>query len=67
MATDKKKKCFVIGPIGAEKSPERTDADWLLQGIVKPALENDPFANCPSWIVYGARLKKEMGRPMAHG
>lgn len=43
MATDKEKKCFVIGPIGAEGSPERADADWLLQGIVKPALENDPF------------------------
>ena len=44
MATKgKEKKCFVIGPIGEEGSPARTDADWLLQGIVKPALENDPF------------------------
>ena len=43
MAADKKKKCFVIGPIGEERLPERADADWLLQGIVKPALENDPF------------------------
>ncbi len=43
MAVEKEKKCFVIGPIGEERSPERADADWLLQGIVKPALENDPF------------------------
>ena len=43
MAAGKEKKCFVIGTIGAEGSPERTDADWLLDGIVKPALEPDPF------------------------
>ncbi len=44
MATKaKRKKCFVIGPIGEKGSPERTKADWLLKGIVKPVLESDPF------------------------
>ena len=44
MATKaKRKKCFIIGPIGAEGSQERTEADWLLRGIVEPVLKNDPF------------------------
>ena len=46
MSTEGKKKpktCFVIGPIGDEGSEVRTKADWLLQGIVKPVLEADPF------------------------
>jgi len=39
--------CFVIGPIGAEGSPERTHADWLLQGIIHPVFEKD----FPGWKV----------------
>lgn len=31
-----KKLCFVISPIGAPASPERTHADWLLRGIIEP-------------------------------
>ena len=40
---DTAKRCFVIGPIGEEESPERTDADWVLDGIIKPALADDRF------------------------
>ncbi len=46
MSTEGEKKpktCFVIGPIGDEGTEVRTKADWLLQGIVKPVLEADPF------------------------
>jgi hypothetical protein len=39
----KEKICFVIGPIGAEGSPERNGADWLLEMIIKPVLEFPPF------------------------
>ena len=38
-----KKKCFVIGPIGKDGSETRNNADWLLEGIIRPVLENDPF------------------------
>ena len=38
-----RKTCFLIGPIGAEGSEERIKADWLLKGIVKPALENEEY------------------------
>jgi hypothetical protein len=31
-----KKRCFVIGPIGAEDSENRTHADWLYSGIIQP-------------------------------
>jgi hypothetical protein len=38
--TDKKNEpktlCFVIGPIGEPATPERTHADWLFDGIIKP-------------------------------
>jgi hypothetical protein len=37
------KLCFVIGPIGDEHTPVRTNADWLLKGIVKPTLAAPPF------------------------
>lgn len=44
MATKRKKrKCFVIGPIGKEKSSERTKADWLLRCIIQPVLQHDSF------------------------
>jgi hypothetical protein len=31
-----KKLCFVIGPIGDPRTPERSHADWLFEGIIKP-------------------------------
>ncbi len=34
-----KKRCFVIGPIGRPGDEERRHADWLLDGIIKPAFE----------------------------
>ena len=32
------KLCFVVGPIGADGSPERIHADWLLDGIIQPVM-----------------------------
>lgn len=43
MTTKITKTCFLIGPIGDEGSEERRTADWLLKGVVKPVLENEPF------------------------
>ena len=58
MATKgKDKSCFVIGPIGSEKSPERIDADWLLRGIIEPILKNDPF----NYVVQRADQMPEPG------
>lgn len=37
----KKKTCFVIGPIGKSGSDTRRRADFLLNGIIRPALENE--------------------------
>lgn len=37
------KRCFVIGPIGADNSEEREHADMLLQVVIEPVLSNDPF------------------------
>ena len=37
-----KKLCFVIGPIGAAGSEARTHADWLLNGIIRPVM-NEHF------------------------
>lgn len=34
-----RKRCFVVGPIGAEESLTRTHSDWLLQGIIKPVFD----------------------------
>ena len=34
----KQKKCFIIGPIGSETSETRRDADFLLDGIIKEAM-----------------------------
>lgn len=39
----KKKRCFVIGPIGEEGTPERIAADWVLEEVVRRALEPAPF------------------------
>lgn len=35
-----KKKCFVACPIGAQGSPSRIHADWLLEEIIKPVFDN---------------------------
>src|SRR6516165_1133731 len=35
--------CFVIGPIGADGSPERKHADLLLHAVIKHVLEADEF------------------------
>jgi hypothetical protein len=37
---ERKKLCFVVGPIGDEGSPERIHADWLLDGIIAPVLKD---------------------------
>lgn len=38
-----KKRCFVIGPIGSQESPERAEADWLLDDLIRPVLEGEKF------------------------
>src|SRR5215475_2549614 len=35
--------CFVIGPIGAERSPERKHSDLLLHAVIKHVLTADEF------------------------
>jgi hypothetical protein len=41
--SDKKRRCFVIGPIGKEGSIERKHADMLLNAVVREALKDcDP-------------------------
>jgi hypothetical protein len=42
MAEEPKKLCFIIGPIGAEDSEARVHADWLLEGIILPAMADFP-------------------------
>lgn len=37
---EKSKRCFVITPIGAENSPERLHADWVLNIAIKPVFED---------------------------
>jgi hypothetical protein len=39
---EKRQTCFVVGPIGAEESEIRINADWLLDGIIIPALAHFP-------------------------
>ena len=36
MATPAKKLCFLIGPVGAARSPDRAHADALLKKIIRP-------------------------------
>lgn len=44
MADEEKKKiCFVIGPIGSAGSQTRINADFLLDGIIREVLEKEPF------------------------
>jgi hypothetical protein len=40
--TSGKKLCFVIGPIGPSASENRNHADWLLDGIIRPAMKDFP-------------------------
>jgi hypothetical protein len=35
--------CFVIGPIGKDRSPERKHADLLLHAVIKHVLEAQEF------------------------
>ncbi|NTI64155.1 hypothetical protein G6L85_21810 [Agrobacterium rhizogenes] len=34
-----KKRCFVVGPIGADDSDDRIHADWLLEAIIQPVFD----------------------------
>jgi hypothetical protein len=34
-----KKKCFVVSPIGDPTGSVRAEADWVLKGLIRPALE----------------------------
>ena len=43
MARTRKKTCFVIGPIGEPETEVRRAADFLLDEIVKRALEDEAF------------------------
>jgi hypothetical protein len=36
------KNCFVVGPIGAADSPVRVHADWLLEEIISPVMQDYP-------------------------
>jgi hypothetical protein len=47
-----KKLCFVIGPIGATKSTERSTDMWLVNEVVRPVLE----ANFPDFEVEHAEM-----------
>lgn len=38
-AKEKKKQCFVVGPIGGDDSDDRIHADWLLEAIIQPVFE----------------------------
>jgi hypothetical protein len=41
--SEKKRRCFVIGPIGKSGSPERKHADMLLNAVIREALrDSDP-------------------------
>lgn len=40
---ERTKKCFIIGPIGSAGSETRRNADFLLKGIIEPALENTDY------------------------
>jgi hypothetical protein len=40
--TDKKKSCFVVGQIGADDSPARIHADWVLEEIIMPVMSDFP-------------------------
>lgn len=40
--TSENKLCFVIGPIGPLASEIRKHADWLLDGIIRPAMKDFP-------------------------
>ena len=40
--SERKKLCFVIGPIGDQNSEPRIHADWVLNGIIKPVMSEFP-------------------------
>jgi hypothetical protein len=37
-----KKLCFVVGPIGGEETEIRDHADWVLDGIIRPVMDELP-------------------------
>lgn len=39
-AKEKKKQCFVVGPIGGDDSEDRIHADWLLEAIIQPVFQD---------------------------
>jgi hypothetical protein len=39
---DPDKLCFVVGPIGADDSADRVRADWLLEMVIQPVMEDFP-------------------------
>jgi hypothetical protein len=43
LTTRAKRTCFLIGPIGKDKSPDRNHADMFLEQIVRPSLSVAPF------------------------
>jgi hypothetical protein len=36
MTDETRKLCFVIGPIGDAGTETRTNADWVLDGVIRP-------------------------------
>jgi hypothetical protein len=42
MANKAKRDCFVVGPIGAADSTERIHADWVLEEIITPVMDQFP-------------------------
>lgn len=39
MASEDRKTCFIVGPIGSSGTETRKSADFLLKGIIRPAIE----------------------------
>jgi hypothetical protein len=61
MTADRKKQCFVVGPIGEDGSPERTHADSLYQEIILRVFEK----HCAEWEVERAdKIGAPGGNPL---
>ncbi len=55
---EKKKRCFVVGPIGDDDSDDRIHADWLLEEIVEPVIDE----HFPDFVVERADKIATPGR-----